>query len=164
MVHEQATDQLGPEQVRHSATRRSGRLLGMTKKGVNDKDAHVLQIDCSAWCSRSCRTSCGPCISADLALRPRPVAVTISNRSSGKLATLSPITCRGQAGSIGRPGRADNPVTCRTGIAEIRVLDLGGVRLSARTGELHIMGNGENNNGEKFRPYFHGRLGGQVPG
>ena len=32
MIHEQATDQLCLERVRHSATRRSGRLSGMIKR------------------------------------------------------------------------------------------------------------------------------------
>ena len=57
MIHEQAT-QPCPEEARHSAARRSGRLSGMIKR-VNDTNALLVQIDCSAWCSRSCRTSRG---------------------------------------------------------------------------------------------------------
>jgi len=46
MIHEQATDQPCPEQARHCTPRRCRRPSGMIKP-------LVLQINCSAWCSRS---------------------------------------------------------------------------------------------------------------
>lgn len=58
-----------PEQAWHRATPRSGRLSGIIKR-VNRYEPHVMQIDSSAWCSRSCLTSPGPRRTADIGRRP----------------------------------------------------------------------------------------------
>jgi len=58
MIHEQADDQPCPQQGRHGAARRSGRLSGMIKR-VTETSTRVLQIDSSAPCSRSHLTSRG---------------------------------------------------------------------------------------------------------
>ena len=79
MAHEQATDQPRPEQERHSATRRSGHLSGIIKR-VNDKSAVVQQIDHSAWCLRSCRTSRGPRLTGGSGAAVAPHAVTFRDR------------------------------------------------------------------------------------
>jgi hypothetical protein len=53
-----------PEQAWHRGAPPSGRLSGMIKR-VNRYESHVVQIDSSAWCSRSRLTSPGPRRTAD---------------------------------------------------------------------------------------------------
>jgi hypothetical protein len=68
-----------PEQAWQRAAPRSGHLSGMIKR-VNRYEPHVLQIDSSAWRSRSFFTSPGPPRTADQARSAAHAAVTFSDQ------------------------------------------------------------------------------------